>query len=998
MGRRREQWKRWGQAAGAAGLALAVGTLPAWGAAPPERTSSTVAAQPRPETVLAGDWTGDGKMDFLVLNRTSDTFTLGAVHLLRGQGDGTFSAPERLLAGLPGLLPRGGAVGDVDQDGRPDLVVQSAAATEEGILIFLNSGLGSGTAAETLPPGFAPVLADLNGDNFPDLACLTSAVTETGAAGAVKVYLNLGGLGANWAGFGAGQTYDSTFDPGPVNVRTGDTLVAADLDGDGDLDLAADTVTLVNQGGANFTRTLLSQVLAPAPLAALDIEADGVAEVVQGTLAGEGELTPRPATLKVYRWNSVAGSWAEAGSLGLGELAAFTLWPEAGHYSGSPRPDLLLGGGSELVLVLNQGGGVLEKITLQKEAGKLAFTGAPELADVDGDGDLDLLAPLAGTQIEPRSLIHVELAQAAPIRVRAVAFFDRDRDGVFDSEEANDPNVVENGLLGMTLRKVDPSTLATVEEKVTARVDFDGDQQIDPSRESGVVEFIGLKVGNHRFSGVLPGAGFAWTGATAETGGVDRFLEPGDSPTLAFGVSPVGSGAGVLELGDLPNSSAAFLTGAMRGPVHLKAEGVDLKMGRLLDFDEGALDEFDVGADGDDRSSTDDEDGVVFLTPWIEGQPFSLQILNSGGAGFANLFADLDNSGAMSTDEWLVVNQPLLPEGPTTLTYLTNGSGTLRNSVYLRVRVSPQPLESEIDAVLGGETEDYLFRGLDFGDAPEMVTGTPTLVFTGYPVSLGHNGAWHALVNTVFLGSAVLGSGDGNPAPAAEGDVVEAGAEEENGVRWQSSLRPGSAAEVEITFSHQGFLSAWIDFNRDQDWDDAGEQILADSFLNKVPRRQTLAINVPSGAAAGMTFARFRFSSQMGLTPRGPALDGEVEDYRVEILPSGASLLGDILDQADDLGDGWRVVRWFGVYRYFPSGWIYHGELGPVYLASAGPDGLFAYIPGLGWTFTRKDLYPYFHSYALGHSVYFWRQGSLPARWFYLFETGNPRWVNYPLN
>ena len=40
---------------------------------------------------------------------------------------------------------------------------------------------------------------------------------------------------------------------------------------------------------------------------------------------------------------------------------------------------------------------------------------------------------------------------------------------------------------------------------------------------------------------------------------------------------------------------------------------------------------------------------------------------------------------------------------------------------------------------------------------------------------------------------------------------------------------------------------------------------------------------VPARALEGSTYARFRFSSVRGLSSEGPAPDGEVEDYSVQI-------------------------------------------------------------------------------------------------------------------
>jgi hypothetical protein len=38
---------------------------------------------------------------------------------------------------------------------------------------------------------------------------------------------------------------------------------------------------------------------------------------------------------------------------------------------------------------------------------------------------------------------------------------------------------------------------------------------------------------------------------------------------------------------------------------------------------------------------------------------------------------------------------------------------------------------------------------------------------------------------------------------------------------------PGAASHVEVTASAEGRIDAWIDFNRDGDWNDAGERIFS---------------------------------------------------------------------------------------------------------------------------------------------------------------------------
>ena len=91
-------------------------------------------------------------------------------------------------------------------------------------------------------------------------------------------------------------------------------------------------------------------------------------------------------------------------------------------------------------------------------------------------------------------------------------------------------------------------------------------------------------------------------------------------------------------------------------------------------------------------------------------------------------------------------------------------------------------------------------------------------------------------------------------------------------------------ADVEVTASTSGFLNAWIDFNADGDFLDAGEHIFVDTQLTA--GTNYLNFVVPSDAVDGTTFSRFRFSTYDGLSYEDLAPDGEVEDYMVQISQS----------------------------------------------------------------------------------------------------------------
>lgn len=112
-----------------------------------------------------------------------------------------------------------------------------------------------------------------------------------------------------------------------------------------------------------------------------------------------------------------------------------------------------------------------------------------------------------------------------------------------------------------------------------------------------------------------------------------------------------------------------------------------------------------------------------------------------------------------------------------------------------------------------------------------------------------------------------------------------AGDDEDGVVFSPEPLVAGGPASLEVIASAAGVLSAWFDFNGDGDWNDPGEQVVVDQRLSAGVNR--IFFTVPANAVVGNTFARFRFSDQLGLGPTGPANAGEVEDYRVTIAPPG---------------------------------------------------------------------------------------------------------------
>ncbi len=185
---------------------------------------------------------------------------------------------------------------------------------------------------------------------------------------------------------------------------------------------------------------------------------------------------------------------------------------------------------------------------------------------------------------------------------------------------------------------------------------------------------------------------------------------------------------------------------------------------------------------------------------------------------------------------------------------------------------------------------------LDFGDAPD-----PFSSFAGqYPTLSENGGASHVVFDGgVRLGTNVSTETDGKPTPNALGDdgddgvVFSSAAVFPVGFESSALLSRQLPANITVTLSGPGFVDAWVDFNADGDWNDPGEQILTNEAFFSDSLSRTFTINVPLGSPLFIdptfSFARFRASSSGGLLPTGLATSGEVEDYRITLLPNSSA-------------------------------------------------------------------------------------------------------------
>jgi hypothetical protein len=179
-----------------------------------------------------GDFTGDGNIDVLNLEWTnSQGIVCNCIEVLPGNGDGTFGAPITTYI----TNTTGGAIatGDFNNDGTLDVVIAGAFGSTYQIDILLGNGDGTFTDdGYYLLIGSGPVATGY----------FTSDKTKVDLAVA-----NGGGVGVL---LGNG---DGTFQP-PVYYDTAPVptwVIAQDLDGDGNIDLA-EVISGLGPRGSEF--------------------------------------------------------------------------------------------------------------------------------------------------------------------------------------------------------------------------------------------------------------------------------------------------------------------------------------------------------------------------------------------------------------------------------------------------------------------------------------------------------------------------------------------------------------------------------------------------------------------------------------------------------------------------------------------------------------------------------------------------------------------------
>ncbi|CAF4880835.1 unnamed protein product [Rotaria sp. Silwood1] len=179
-----------------------------------------------PHAVAVGDFNNDTRLDITVANNGGNN-----VGVLLGNGDGTFTAQATFSTGT-GSTPTSVAVGDFNQDTRPDIAVANLGSNTVSVL--LGNGNGTFLAPRTFSTGanfgtYVVALGDFNNDTRLDITVANNAGNNVGVL-----------LGNGDGTFAAQTTFSTGTGSNPTAVAVGDFNKDARLD-----------ITVANYGSNN---------------------------------------------------------------------------------------------------------------------------------------------------------------------------------------------------------------------------------------------------------------------------------------------------------------------------------------------------------------------------------------------------------------------------------------------------------------------------------------------------------------------------------------------------------------------------------------------------------------------------------------------------------------------------------------------------------------------------------------------------------------------------
>lgn len=334
-----------------------------------------------PFSVDVGDVDGDGDLDFVVgtWSQSKPHEALDILYLNGGTG-GFTNGPIHSDA----LATRGAKLIDVDFDGDLDYIAAVGDHyNPDRDVLFLNDGKGvfMRNDENLLPTVVAGsrryVSGDFDGNGTDDLYL-------PGTTGRLLLHEDDGGF------------VDKTATNLPHDPNRNRSAVVGDMDNDGDLDLVVTSGNqvrlLINDRTGKFT----SQIDSWFPFSQACAES-----VAMGDIDGDGDLDIIVASYPIYpttTWNNKVyindgrGRFTEESGQRLVEDSLPSTCVAVFDADGDGDLDIVFGNeGAPASLFLNNGQGHFEDATLEKMPQRSPLTYGIRAADLDNDGDMDLI-------------------------------------------------------------------------------------------------------------------------------------------------------------------------------------------------------------------------------------------------------------------------------------------------------------------------------------------------------------------------------------------------------------------------------------------------------------------------------------------------------------------------------------------------------------------------------------------------------------------------------
>jgi hypothetical protein len=335
------------------------------------------------------DGTNAGKLNQLYLNNgTSDPFNgvkekgIGEDELLTWDANDTYSV----------------ALGDMDGDGDLDLVAGNFRGTNR---LYLNNG--------TLDPFNGVSGKDITSDDFPTIAIALGDFDKDGDLDVVSAGNSAPSYSIQfYQNNGTSDPFNGITRKDITNDRSIESMAVGDVDGDGDLDLVTGTATInqvfLNNGTSDPFNGVIGKDISTdsqdsISIALGDVDKDGDLDLVVGNKTGGSDYSKQ--INKLYLNNGTPDPFGGVVGKDISSDSDLTSSVALGDVDGDGDLDLVTGvrksfpSGKMSInrLYLNNGtADPFNGVTGQNIASDDHDTRSVALGDLDGDGDLDIVA------------------------------------------------------------------------------------------------------------------------------------------------------------------------------------------------------------------------------------------------------------------------------------------------------------------------------------------------------------------------------------------------------------------------------------------------------------------------------------------------------------------------------------------------------------------------------------------------------------------------------